>query len=203
MNHVLRFDPVSHRYTLNGSPVPSVTQLTGPLTDLSRISPEILERKRALGVYVHECVEAVNDGTLDDGALHPTAAPYVAAYRKFLTETQFVLIAGEQLMGHPTLRYAGRSDLYGLIGAKPSLVDVKTTAALSPAVGPQTAGYGALHAEAGQPVEARYGLQLRPDGTYRFQRYSDPQDWALFVSLLSLHNWRARHNLLEEKSNAL
>jgi hypothetical protein len=39
----------------------------------------------------------------------------------------------------------------------------------------------------------RFALGLRPDGTYRLQPYSDPLDWQCFLSHVTIHNWKAKH----------
>ena len=46
----------------------------------------------------------------------------------------------------------------------------------------------------------RYGVQFCADGTYNMVPYQDKQDWGIFLSFLSCHNWRAKNGLLKEKS---
>ena len=38
-------------------------------------------------------------------------------------------------------------------------------------------------------------VQLKSDGTYTAKTYTDPTDWPVFASLLTLRNWCARHDI--------
>ena len=81
------------------------------------------------------------------------------------------------------------------LAALASNKDIKTTAELYPSVGPQLAAY----ANAWSPKDAntmqRVAVQLKGDGTYVAKPYTDPADFPLFCSLLTLRNWCARNSI--------
>ena len=39
----------------------------------------------------------------------------------------------------------------------------------------------------------RRAVYLNPDGTYHQRRFTDPTDYPTFLGLLSVMNWRIRH----------
>ncbi|MCA8411575.1 hypothetical protein LGN03_08970 [Burkholderia multivorans] len=55
------------------------------------------------------------------------------------------------------------------------------------------AAYRELFAKNGTVIEDRYGLGLRADGTYRLVPYTDKSDWSVFLSLLTLRNWKEKY----------
>lgn len=212
MADVLQFDEADHVYTLGGRVLPSVTQIIAPLRpDLTMIPPDVLERKRALGVAVHLACQLDDDDELDEDALDDELRPYLAGWRKFKADTGAVILMNEQRLHHPTLGYAGTLDRLAELrmhAGAPWLIDLKTSADPLPSYGVQTAGYDALigahergpMSEAFAELFARIGVpsagrrrgtvHLRPDGTYRLHEYKNPNDEAAFRACLSLHHWK-------------
>ena len=186
---MLTFDDPSHTYRWNGAIVPSVTQILRPLSDFSDIPPAILERKRAIGVAVHKACELIDHGTLDAATISPEIAGYVVAYREFLITKRPEWLFNESQVFNPSYRYAGTLDRAGSLDG-PALLDLKTGPE-SAAIGVQLAAY--LKAATMPPDTRRYSLHLRDDGTYRLCEHTDRNDWPLFLSLLNLHNWKAKH----------
>lgn len=193
------FDAAAHRYHLDGQPVPSVTQILAPFYSFEHVTPETLEHKRQIGEALHFAIELDIQGDLDENTLHPAVAPYFRGWRKFVRETGFEPIYTELRVGSKKLRYAGTLDLAGRIERREVLIDAKTTAALHPAVGPQTAAYLQAVAEMDllDPKARRYALRLTPEGTYTLDEFKDKTDIHIFTSLLSVRNWMAKHKLLE------
>ena len=76
------FDPVEHRYTYDGNPVPSVTQIMRPLTEAvyGKIDPATLRAAADFGTAVHACTEYLDEGDLDANSVEPEWIPYVEAY---------------------------------------------------------------------------------------------------------------------------
>src|SRR2546427_11639137 len=86
------FDPERHLYLVQGRPVPSVTQVlhaAGLAADYSRVPPDVLERKRIIGQYVHKATQYLDEGCLDLETVDPELQPYLAAYQRFLEESGF------------------------------------------------------------------------------------------------------------------
>jgi hypothetical protein len=189
------FDPVRHLYTLDGKVLPSVTQILAPLIDYSGVPPAVLERARRLGQAVHRMTELYDIDDLDMDNLAPELMPYLTAWIKFRAETGFTPEGIEEQHYHPALRFAGTLDRRGLIGGRPSVLDIKKMLVLGPIIGVQLAAYKELCIKKGLPVEDRYGLGLRNDGTYRLVPFTDKGDWPVFLSLLTIRNFEEKHGL--------
>lgn len=201
MTAVLQFDEASHAYTLDGVRVPSVTQVLRPLYSFIGISPEVLQAKAALGTAVHLACELLDNDDLDEesedgrAALEPLAG-YLAGYKKFKADKKPVVIENETRLFHPVHRFAGTCDRRFEFEGHTWDVDLKSTVAMSPIVGLQTAAYTEMFKANGKTARARRGaLQLFPDGKYRLHEFSDPGDFSVFLSLLTVQRFKERHSL--------
>lgn len=195
----LQFDAATHTYRLNGRRLPSVTQITGTIAPMVGIPREVLEAKADLGTAVHLATEYHDTGDLDWDSLPDVVRPYMVAYGLFKLETGFIPTRIEARVCNETFGYAGTLDrigtftrLKGVRATAPCLVDLKATYRIAPVYGVQTA----LYAAAASPKKPllRFALQLKPDGTYRLEQFSDPSDLAVGLAALTLMNWRERHN---------
>lgn len=193
----LTFDAATHTYRLDGRVVRSVTQLIAQLYRgaFDNIPEAILDRKRDIGVAVHAATELIDADDLDEASVDPAIAGYLEAYRKFLRVEKPEWSMSETQLGHPTLGYAGTLDRAGLVRDSISIVDIKTVVTLHPAIGVQLAGYDILrqHAHSTPMPAKRYALQLRPDGTYKLVPYAHADDYKVFLSIVSLHNWMEKN----------
>lgn len=195
----LDFDEPSHTYTLDGKVLPSVTQLLKPISDYGGIPESILNKAADRGNYVHKCCEMYFMGTLDEDQIDEECAPYFHGFKKFLSETGFQIEFTEDRVYHSKLGYAGSLDMIGLLPAikgkkkqHRALIDTKTTFRLLKSVGPQTAAYmEAWHDKYKKefPVDARYALQLKKDGTYLLEPLTSQSDFNIFVSCLNIYNF--------------
>lgn len=182
---MIEFDEASHTYRVGGVVVPSVTQLLKPLYDFSSIPPNVLAAKANLGTRVHKACDLDEDGLLDEATVDDVVGSYLSAWRLFKAESGAVVLSSEQRVFHKSLRYCGTLDRIIDVGGNAMLIDIKTSAEIHPAVGPQTAGYAMA---LGQNL-ARGVVQLRPDGSYRFRELADPADAAIFSSCLLIHKF--------------
>lgn len=201
---LLSFDPVAHRYTVDGEVLPGVTTILRPLSDAfyAGISREVLRAKAELGEAVHKAAELYDARILDESTVHPLVRPYLDAYVDFRQKLRFVPIASELRVWSPASRFAGTLDLLGTIDQAPALVDIKCTVALMPSVGPQTAAYQRATSESPNVPEEiralarearRFCLRLGDDGRYRLDACDDPHDLRTFLSLLNLHYFKLKH----------
>jgi hypothetical protein len=187
----LEFDAGPHVYRLDGRVVPGVTQILAPLVDYSMVPADVLEVARLRGQWVHAAINAHCRGTLDVDALAPDVRAYVDQYLRFLDESGFVPTASEVRVASPKYGYAGTLDLLGEFQKGESLLDVKCTADLPEAVGPQTALYAQAYAETfGRPVKRRACLHLFPD-RYRVEPLTAALDWTVALSCLNI--WRFKN----------
>lgn len=188
---MLTFDERTHEYRVGGSRVPGVTSVLRPLVDFSRVPADVLAAKADLGRRVHFAAQLHDEDDLDESSVEPDVAPYLVAYRRFLAETRATILVNEVPVYCAQHRYAGTLDRVLSIGGERWLVDLKTAIATPITTGPQTAAY--LRALDYPNVTRRGALRLRPDGTYRLDALNDPNDWAVFLSCLTLHRYAESH----------
>lgn len=183
----LTFNAEAHEYRYGGRVVPSVTQVLSILSanDFEYVDGEVLEAARSRGRHVHAAIDLHNRGELDEEALDPELAPYLAQWRKFLTDTGWTVTASEQRVYHPTLRYAGTIDT-GVWQNASWVLDIKS-GTVPRTVGPQTAAY--QNALTPKP-RRRLCLQLQPH-RYLLKECKDPADFSIFTSCLNI--WRFLH----------
>ena len=190
----LQFDEATHVYRLGPVIVPGVTSILRPLIDFSGVPPDVLARKADLGRRVHLACQLDDEDDLDETTVEDEVAPYLCAYRQFREDTRAVVVANEQRVFHPLYRYAGTLDRkFDIPGLGRVLTDLKTSFTTPLSTGPQTAAYQA--ADADPSVTGRAALRLRADGTYRFERLIDPDDWSVFMACLSLQRFKEKHGV--------
>lgn len=186
---MLLFNEALHTYTLDGKVLPSVTKIIAPLADFSGISAETLAYASARGTAVHKACEILNLGCSFAEPLNPVLVPYVDAWQLFIKEKRVIITAAEKRLYHPTMKYAGMYDAEGFIDGEEWLIDIKAVATLHPRIGVQLAGYaGMLNKKV-----RRAAVQLKPDGQYLFQEYANKSDWPVFVSCLTILNFKENH----------
>lgn len=195
------FDEASHCYTLAGAVLPSVTTVLKPLYDFRFVNPEVLAAKAAIGTAVHRAAELLDmddlDEESDDGraALAPIAG-YLDGYKRFLSDKKPIVLENETRLYHPAHLYAGTIDRRYELEGDVWDVDLKSTVAMSPVVGIQTAAYSEMFKANGHKAKARRGaLQLFPDGKYKLWEFKDPGDFAVFLSLLTVQRFKEKHSL--------
>lgn len=201
----LTFDADKHEYRLDGSVVPSVTQILAPLYDFDRIPRDVLDRKRQIGVALDALIELDLKDDLDESSVDPSLEGYFRAWRLFRKEKDFKPLETQKRVVSLKYRYAGTPDAWGYMGNHIALVDWKATYAMHPAVALQTAAYeNACHETIAGWLRnpRRYGIKFREDGHYILTPYTKPEnknDFGIFLSFLSCHNWRVKNGLLKEK----
>lgn len=178
MGAVLQFDEASHRYTLDGREVLSVTQALSEagLIDRQWFNEGAAER----GTRVHAAVQAFHER----GALpEDETAPFFDAYLAFQMDAGFDVEASEEQVCDHVLGYAGTLDLRGHFRAQVSgvdLIDIKT-GTVPPHAGFQTAAYARL--VPGGP-KRRWALHLRANGTYALVPQTKRTDERVFLAAL-------------------
>ena len=196
------FDEATHTYRMaNGAAVPSVTQcleMVGFYDVLWRVDPEVLEKKRRIGLAVHKATELIESNRLDWTSIQPEWEGYLEAYGGFLGETGFkathVEVRKIAMVHHMpvgmtidrigTVRYKGYM--------REAIGELKCTAQDEEYWGIQMAGYELGY---GRPAGSmlRFAVQLKPDGKFKLHVYDDPAHHLLFVSALSLSWWKINH----------
>lgn len=187
----LKFDPEGHRYYLGEYRLPSVTEVLEPLQLLDGIPADVLEAARIRGQHVHTGCHLMVHKQLEWATLDPQLVGYVSAAKKFLEECEVKVLASEHRMADPGLKVAGTLDILGIMRRYTCIFDYKSTATMPRTAGPQTAAYDHLYRRnfGGRPMK-RYGVQLKPDGTYKLYPYDDPRDFTYFTSALNIWHFR-------------
>lgn len=194
----LAFDAETHRYTFEGMPYPSVTRVLKLLDNYSGVNPELLDFAAARGQAVHAATALDDRDDLDDASLDPQLCPYIEAWRRFKREAHYEPWAIEMAVAHGRFRYAGTLDRVAAVNGKFAVIDIKS--GLIPiTAGPQLAAYAEAYdwlvrdaALAPHPPEMpklRYVVQLRPDGCYRLEKFTSPEDFGVFRNALELRRW--------------
>jgi len=213
------FDQATHAYRMNGHSVPSVTRVIdhAGLSSYDMVRKEILERKSMIGTLVHLATKYFDHGTLDVESLDSYTRGRTEAWMQFRRDTGFEprIIEEPFLATVNGMPYGMTLDREGLMGGRPTIIEIKTTANIEPWFGIQTAGY-ALGAP--DPDKAaitprwlfarrrRMVVQLFEDGNYKKHDFTDPQDAEVFISSLHVTSWKlangAKLRKIEEEQAA-
>lgn len=191
-----------------GIQVPSVTQVLASvgLVDFSRVKPEVLLKKRNIGLKVHAAAEFLDTpekGELRYETITEDFLGYVMAYEQFCEETKFrpfpeyVERSGIHVVHGMPFGY--RIDRVGEIsvGAKrvPIILEIKCGYKEEIAWPLQLAAYGMTplpKLTMGFVVYERVALQLKKDARFKVFRYEDKYDERHFLSALSLTHYKMR-----------
>ena len=199
MSAALQFDEASHTYTVDGEKWPSVTTILDPLLELDGIPRAALEAAARFGSHVHMATDLYDKGQLDEDALDPHLAPYLAGWKAFLRESGVVVIASELRVCHRLLKVAGTLDKLVRGKRYRHILDVKSGAEVPWTVGMQTAGYRELYVDeygimdSGELLStSRLCVHLKPEGIYKLHVLDDSRDRNDFISAVNFHNMRKR-----------
>lgn len=126
-----QFDEASHTYTVDGSPLVSVTQAIegAGLSDwLHSIPLAALERAQRRGTLVHRAIELYARRELDFSEVPSWMLGYIEGYVEWRIATGFEPRLVEHRFYHPVYRYAGTLDHQGTYRDQPgeAVVDFKT-----------------------------------------------------------------------------
>ena len=172
----LTFDEATHAYTLDGRPVPSVTEIVGLLTarKYADTNAAMLQQAQRRGTEVHELCEMLDCGVEPEELdIEPELVGYVNAYLAFLRDYRPEWEWIEKPVW--TLDYAGRIDRVGVIDGETAIVDIKTTASMDRLsrlallfqlfLYREAYMFSVWKPEAKRP-KTMLGVQLKKDGTY-------------------------------------
>ncbi len=197
---MLEFRADDHAYHWDGVRVPSVTQVLAPLFDFSSVSRAALEAAAALGKAVHLATQLDDTADLNEASVDPLVMPYLDAWRQFRHDTGAAMIEIESPIYSKRYGFAGTPDRVALLNDDIVLLDIKTSAAMHPAFGPQLAAYTEMFNELRSvrygKIAKRYAVALRGDGTYALKPYTDRNDMSVFLAALALWRFREKHGLL-------
>jgi hypothetical protein len=184
--NILQFFDRGHVYMLDGERIPCVSDLCRFLhREIYRDAPLWqLEAAADRGTKVHAATEVLDKtgrAEIEDDYL-----PYLEAYALFRKEhdVQWELI--EHPDYHPSYRYAGTIDRYGLVDGFKTLLDIKTTYKVYKPLCSASLNLYRLILEARQKtVERLMILHLKKDGSYKLIKFE--ADNSVPMALITLH----------------
>lgn len=175
-----------------------------------------METARELGTKVHSLAEKIvaTHGTAETVEVPSGLEEFGVAIRSFLNEYVEEIIATEQVLtGHvhvidPTngavaeYGFGGRTDLIARLkpahGGAVAVFDFKTSKSLSRENGLQLAAYKMAARQRGYPVEERYAVQIKKNGsigtgTYYVRQYDDDVlDMACWSGIVAWYYWHKK-----------
>jgi hypothetical protein len=210
---LLQFDKDTHIYKRDGQRLLSVTQVLPDIPEHLHYQQFFID-KTLLGSRVHETIDAINKQILKTGKTpamkaylrrheqFPQDTPYLDAYAKFIKDLNPCILYSEAKLSHPVWTYAGTIDMIAHLFKKTYVVDVKTSVQIAPYARLQLAAYQAMYnhnqIDKGQLVEKRAILQLKPDGSYKFEQYAASgfkADFDIFLCKLKSVQWDRANGL--------
>lgn len=214
----LTFDEKAHKYFFDGRHVPNVTTLLEDygLIDLSDIPKDRLEYKKIVGISVDYACHLLSENNLDEQSIdacdlsirprfpkHESIKPYIEAYKRFCEITGFEPILSKKKMYSRVWGFAGEVDSVAAFTwkgrhYKNAILDWKCVWMMYYSCGPQTAGYEILYEENYKTkADGRFGIQLKPTGTFEVYHYTKPSDKNVFLSCVTIENARRENKLLK------
>lgn len=186
MARLLFYDD-THRYTVDGEEVPSVSELIRFLTrEAYNDTPQyFMDGAAARGTRVHKATEAIDEyGKVE---CEDDISEYIQGYVAFLRDHKPDWLHIEwPVCNHKS--YAGTVDRYGELDGKKTILDIKTTQNIS---GMHKLLYGVqltlykMAVEMETPVEQLVVLQLKKDGSYKLIPIEENEPLAL--ACLTMH----------------
>lgn len=185
---MINFDPSTHRFTLDGEAVPSVTQVlkAGGWID----DRYYTEAGRKRGEDVHKATALLDANLLDWTSLTQEIRPYVIQYEIARDELKLDIRQIEKIVYKGNL-WAGIEDRQSFWQKQFTVIDLKTgTPVLADKL--QLAGYGATH---GKPPRLLL-LYLRPDGYKAVEiEPAEREEFSMaWHQIISLYHWRLKWN---------
>lgn len=192
----LEFDAKTHRYLVDGEPVPSVTQIISAVLGQSWMAADwYLQRGRA----VHACAALLAQGL--DFSYDPQIEGQVKALRRFYSEVHPEVISTEEKMASAVYRYAGTPDLICLIEGTKTIIDFKASID-EERTALQLGGYAVLYGEQHKkPLHYGRGVEIRADGKYQMSKKINlRQARREFMALRGTYGIMERMNLLSKEN---
>ena len=205
---MLKFDEATHRYTWNGKPTWSVTQVlkeAGLTEPYIGIDPAVLDFAAERGSAVHKCIELLVVKKLDWDSVDERCLGYLEAYLDARAKLKFDTVLSEEQYYSERWDFAGTVDAVLLLpGFQKVVVDFKTSSKLDTAVVIQLAAYNQLIRENIDPTELTINggaaaLRLMYDGKWEWTAYDDgdlKEAWNIFIYARQIVDWKERNGRL-------
>lgn len=190
---VLQFDEVRHQYLLDGKPVPSVTKVISNVSEDMMLNNSFI-KAGVRGTAVHKLCEMINNGEkVNIEQIPEDIDRYLQGYLLFCKQEKYTIIESEMRLASSKYRFAGTMDILATNPkGKLAIMDIKTSAIVSPTTALQLAAYEQCYKEMSDLKSTkmdRVCIWLTGDGGYQLVHYKDPNDWNVFLCKLASFNW--------------
>ena len=128
MINLVSYKDSDHSYSVEGTSVPSMTQLMEYTGVIKKSDWEIPEKYAIRGTEIHAMTELVDLGLFDPFLCSDSAYPFIMQYERFLEENEVEILESETIVFNDKLFYAGRKDRLCLLNGKRTLLDIKSGA---------------------------------------------------------------------------
>lgn len=182
----LQFFDKGHVYMLEGERLPCVSDLCRFLHREIYMDAPVWQMEAAAdrGTKVHAATEILDK--TGRAEIDGEYLPYLQAYASFRKEHEVVWELIEYPDYHPSHRYAGTIDRYGLVDGFRTLLDLKTTYTVhKPLCGASLNLYRIILEAREREVERLMILHLKKDGRYRLVPINI--DDAVPLALITIH----------------
>ena len=192
----VNFDPNHHIFT-NPETGIRIFSVTDVLKVMGFVNIRFSDKAAMTrGRAVHLGIKLIEKGTIDWKTVDWIIEPYLIAYLKFKKATGCLTLMSEQIVWNPLLNYGGILDWFGVLNGSLGVCDYKT-GSIQECTKYQVVGYQDCIDPASLktlipddkvrclPMK-RWALELRDNGTYNLQNYSNPNDSRLFQSMVAL-----------------
>lgn len=180
---IFRFDATNHEYIdlETGNVFPHITgmlEACGYINDLW-YTEESSER----GTIVHRLTADYDLGAIEDPAsVESGYKAYLLAHVKAMRILRPTVLAVEEPLVHPRLKFGGRPDRRVIVNRVKGILEVKTTAKAERSHAIQTALQAILverEFDLPAPMLTRLCLYLKRDGKFKIEEHRDDQDFVL------------------------
>ena len=188
-----RYYPKKHLYTINGRPVPSVTQIIrGIFGEFNNPNAEWYMQR---GSAVHLAIHLEINNKLDWNTVDPRITGYINAFHKFLKETGYKTHISECQMFSKQLQFAGTADVV-LKDEKDKLILADFKSSIDPVVDLQLGGYSLLWTQNySNVIKKMCAIELNESGQYKLRWVEDAyRAERIFMCCLQLYNWKLLNN---------
>jgi len=187
------YDDESHTYTIDGRPVPSITQA---LVEAGIVETKFYnEEGRDRGSFIHKASQYLDQKDLDLDSIPEDHKGFLDGYQEFKDCTGFepYLHGIEKPLFHPVHYFGGTPDRWGKLNGSDVVLELKT-GSISPWTAIQTAAQEILINFIEPALDLRrHALRLSKDGKWKLFTYNDPRDHAVFLAALQVSHWKRSH----------
>lgn len=202
-NNRLVLDKETHRYFLDGKPIPGaneIMQAEGLSVDFSAINPGLLENNRAFGSAIHRICELYDKNDLDMKSVSEYALPYLESWKKFLADNKVEIVENEKMVFNENYSFAGTLDRVIKMNGMYFVLDIKSGTGKYPVQTIVTAGYRfAYNSLTGKSIKKSFILHLTATGP-KMGLQEQPSNLGVFLAAAVLHNHKRRNGLWKPQS---